>query len=555
MTRLKQVLQGGMPKPNLLKELISAASLYPKLSGAGFFALGLQLVGTLTLVPLAEYMTALFAEGALPAIALTLGGVIGGYLLKHLGEYVQQYAAGVLSLRWQKDRQSQLYERILRTDIAVLAELQPEYLQSVMHEDVQQIQQALFFFMYRWVPASVLLLVLLGTLFYLSWVFTFLMLALVGIARLLLGGIQAHLPSSSLVLQLIKAELYHEFGEAFRGRWLIRRYGWEFLQNQRLKALHERWLGAARQVLALQALERPLMGMVQVSIIGLVLFVSVWAVRQGLLDLGTLMAFATALALAIDPGLWWAEARSVFRRAQGSWTRLMALESVLEVRSVTPVLHEGPYLRLQEVTLRRGEQCLATGLHWDIPLGAKWALTGNSGEGKSSLVSVLACVEAPHAGSVHWPKQWQQPHAVVVVAQDTFFFHRSVRENLLGPLQVDEPILWQVLADCQMAERLRALPQQLETLMGEEGVHFSGGEKQRLALARALLLRPRCLILDEATTELDAQTEAAILQALLQDQELTCIVISHQPRTLHYVQQVWQLSHGVLHPVKATGVS
>ena len=366
---------------------------------------------------------------------------------------------------------------------------------------------------------------------------------------------QEHLPSSSLVLQRIKAELYHEFGEGFRGRWLVRRYGWETLQNQRLKTLHGRWFDAARQVLALQALERPLMGMVQVTIIAFVLFASVWAVRQGLLDLGTLMAFATALALAIDPGLWWADARSVFRRAQGSWTRILALESILGARDVAPIFYGESSLRLQGITLRRGEQCLAKGLNWEIPQGAKWALTGNSGEGKSSLVSVLACVEAPYAGSVYWPLQWKSPHAVVVVAQDAFFFHRSVRENLLGPLQLDEPILWQVLADCQMAERIRELPRQLDTLMGEEGVHFSGGEKQRLALARALLLRPRCLILDEATTELDAQTEAAVLQVLLQDQELSCIVISHQPRTLHYVQQVWQLSQGVLHPVKATGVS
>ena len=177
-------MQGGMPRSTLLKELISAASVYPKLCGAGFLALGLQLSGTLMLVPLAEYMTSLFVEGALPAIALTLGGVIGGYFLKHLGEYMQQYGAGILSLRWQKDRQSQLYDRVLKTDIAVLAELQPEYLQSVMHEDVQQMQQALFFFVYRWVPASVLLLVLLGTLFYLSWIFTLLMLVLVAVARL-----------------------------------------------------------------------------------------------------------------------------------------------------------------------------------------------------------------------------------------------------------------------------------------------------------------------------------------------------------------------------------
>lgn len=507
-------------------------------------ALVLQLVSTLALVPLAEKIPTLLEQGSLSTIAVSIGLVVVGYALKHLGEYAQHYAAGALSLHWLQQEQSRLYQQVLGAQASVLAELQAEYTQSLLQEDLKQVQQAIYFLAYRWVPACLLLTVLGGALFYLSWRFTFFLLGVSVLALLLLRGLQRALPVSAGVLQGIMAQLYHELGEGLRGRWLVRQLRWENLQAERLEQRHQQWLQSAQKVLALQALERPLMGVVQVAAIGAVLFLSVLGVRSGAWSLGELTAFATALALAIDPGLWWAEARSVFQRARASWERIEAERQTLIPQSLVPMPHAHPYLLAKQLCLRKGGRLLLRCADWRITAGDKWALTGPSGGGKSTFLSVLARLTSPTEGQVFWPEAWcKSTPGVVLVSQDTFFFHRSVRENLLGPQQVSEEAVWEVLALCQIAGRLRGLNQGLDTLMGEGGVHFSGGEKQRLALARALLTKPSFLLLDEATTELDEQSETAFFKQLMMQQDLTCLVVSHQARTLRHFVKLWHLEH------------
>lgn len=536
-------LPDGMSEQLLfLSALLVTLKRYPLLVLTALIALLLQLVSTLALVPLAETIPALLAEGSLSAIAGSIGLVVIGYALKHLGEYAQHCAAGALSLHWLQQEQARLYQQVLGARASVLAELNAEYTQSLLQEDLKQVQQAIYFLVYRWVPACLLLFVLGGALFYLSWRFTLFLLGLSLLALLLLRGIQRALPVSAGVLQEIMAQLYHELGEGLRGRWLVRQLRWESLQQGRLVQQHHQWLQSAKKVLVLQALERPLMGVVQVGSIGAVLFLSVLGVRSGVWSLGALTAFATALALAIDPGLWWAEARSVFQRARASWDRIEAERLTLTPEHLAPVYHDENDLRVSNLRLEKGGRLLLLCPDWRMKSGDKWGLTGPSGTGKSTFLSVLAGLASPTKGRILFPEAWKaETIRVVLVAQETFFFHRSVRENLLGPQEVSETRLWEVLAICQIEERIHALAQGLDTLMGEGGVHFSGGEKQRLALARALLINPLFLLLDEATTELDALSETRFFQALAQQTHLTCLVVSHQPRTLHHFDKIWHL--------------
>lgn len=520
----------------------------PRAAAFGLCALLLQIGGTLLLIPLAEEILHVLQTGSLTAIARCLLWAVFGYTLKHVGEYAQQYSAGAFSLWWLKTQQAHLYHQILHAEMQELRHLQPEDLQSLMHEDLRHLQSALFSLLYRGLPAGVLCVVLLVALLYLSWLFTLFMLGFVLGARFLLRGIQQKLPVSSQALQHTMSAMYQELGDGFYGRQLIRQSRWQLYQQQRFEDLQGIWFPQARRVLALQALERPLMGILQIMVLACILFVCVLGVRQGVWELDRLVAFATALALAIDPGLWWAETRAMVERAQGSWSRLQAFTEAFRPHMDWVQYHAQTELTLLNVHVKKGESDCFTALSWHIPQGAKWGLTGDSGAGKSTLLAVLAGLEPLQDGGVFWPEAWKDKGpAVVLVPQETYFFHRSVRENLQGPLSLSESELWDALGTCQLAARIRALPAGLDTLMGEGGVYFSGGEKQRLALARALLMSPLCLLLDEATTELDEANESLILQALCTRKDLTCLVVSHQPRTLRHMQETWHLDKGCLY--------
>lgn len=188
-----------------------------------------------------------------------------------------------------------------------------------------------------------------------------------------------------------------------------------------------------------------------------------------------------------------------------------------------------------------------------LPARQTTAIVGASGAGKSTLVDLLLGLLAPKAGAIYLDGRplagevlaaWRQ--SIAYVPQDVQLFDASIRVNLTwGHAQADDDALWQVLEDVGLAPRVRALPKGLDTRVGERGRQLSGGERQRLALARALLRQPTCLVLDEATNALDADSErriAEVLQRLVG--RVTVIIIAHQPQALRHADHVVVLEQG-----------
>lgn len=188
-----------------------------------------------------------------------------------------------------------------------------------------------------------------------------------------------------------------------------------------------------------------------------------------------------------------------------------------------------------------------------IPYGAVVAVTGPSGSGKSTLADLAAGLTRPSEGVLRldgvaltpdllpaWRRQ------VATVPQDPFLFHDTIRANLLlaAPDAGDEA-LWSALEDAGAADFVRALPQGLDTVVGDRGASVSGGERQRIAIARALLRRPRLLILDEATSALDAGAETLVLRTLERLRgRLTILAVTHRDQTRAAADLVLELEGG-----------
>ncbi|MBI3445824.1 MAG: ABC transporter ATP-binding protein [Magnetospirillum sp.] len=183
------------------------------------------------------------------------------------------------------------------------------------------------------------------------------------------------------------------------------------------------------------------------------------------------------------------------------------------------------------------------------------ALIGPSGGGKSTLADLCAGLLIPDTGMIRVGSHpldgqnragWRR--RLAYVPQDTFLLHDSVRANLswLAP-QAGEADLWQALTDAALEPTIRALPQGLDTIIGDRGVRLSGGERQRLAIARALLRRPRMLVLDEATSHLDHVSEA-LLQQVLQalNGRMTVLVVAHRLNTIRHADQIAIIDGGTV---------
>ncbi len=211
-------------------------------------------------------------------------------------------------------------------------------------------------------------------------------------------------------------------------------------------------------------------------------------------------------------------------------------------------------LRLEGVSVRyEGGRAALEGVDLTLARRRTLAVIGPSGAGKTTLVDVVMGLLVPDEGRLLVDGEplaggrllaWRR--AVAYVPQETFLLHDSIEANLrwMAP-DASEEELWDALRRAAAADFVRRLPEGLATPVGDRGARLSGGERQRIALARALLTRPQLLILDEATSQLDAANEAQILDALATlHGEVTMIVIAHRPTLLRRADLVLSLEQG-----------
>jgi ABC-type multidrug transport system fused ATPase/permease subunit len=188
-----------------------------------------------------------------------------------------------------------------------------------------------------------------------------------------------------------------------------------------------------------------------------------------------------------------------------------------------------------------------------VPVGQTIAMIGPSGAGKSTLASLLLRLRAPTSGRITvdgrdcWefsPESWHR--ATALVEQDAFLFHGTLRENILyGCEGVSEHALNEAISAAHLTDVVSSLPDGLDTLVGERGAMVSGGQRQRIAIARAVIRNPSILILDEATSHLDAVSERLVQQALQNaSRGRTTIVIAHRLTTIRDADLLIVLEEG-----------
>nr|WP_244167532.1 ABC transporter ATP-binding protein [Micromonospora chaiyaphumensis] len=213
------------------------------------------------------------------------------------------------------------------------------------------------------------------------------------------------------------------------------------------------------------------------------------------------------------------------------------------------------HLRFSDVTFSYpgSDTAAVAGVNLDVPAGTSLALVGETGSGKSTLAALISRLHDPDAGRITVDgvdlrdlRLADLAAVVGVVSQETYLLHATVRENLrYAKPDATDADLEAAARAAQIHDLIAALPDGYDTVVGSRGHRFSGGEKQRLAIARTLLRDPRILVLDEATSALDTETERAVQRAF---DELargrTVVTIAHRLSTVRDADQIAVLDHG-----------
>jgi ATP-binding cassette subfamily B protein len=380
-------------------------------------------------------------------------------------------------------------------------------------------------------------------------------------------------PAVQQVQQRI-AELTVNAEENISGVRVVKAFAREERQLERFRASVGRVFDQAMVATRLEARYNPIIGFLPQLGLAAVILIGGEAVINANLTLGQFTAFYLYLNMLIGPMRSLGMTLGLAQRATASGARVFQLldrDPQMRDADGARALPPGDgHVQLEHVTLRyesAAEDLEASGPHppaessravlWDIDIdvraGRTVAVVGPTGSGKTSLVSLIPRLYDASEGrvlldgaDVRAVTMRSLREAVGVVSDDPFLFSASIAENIsyarpdASPEEIEE-----AARRAQAYEFIERLPQGFETRVGERGLTLSGGQRQRLAIARALIANPRVLILDDATSSVDASTEQRIKEALTDAMRgRTTFIIAHRPSTIALADEIVVLDHG-----------
>ena len=333
--------------------------------------------------------------------------------------------------------------------------------------------------------------------------------------------------------------------ESIDGALVVKTLGAEDMEGERFAAAtgelrDARVLLGTRQATLFSLLEAvPTVGILLLLVIG------AWRVDRGLITTGTLVGFVNLLRLVTWPLNLVGWVLGSMPRTVAGWDRV---QSVL--REPVPPLPEGRLgapargiavaARSLEFVHEDGTRALED-VTFELPEGVTAAVVGPTGGGKSTLLHVVAGMLEPTGGSI------AAVAPVALAFQEPFVFADTVLTNITMGREVDDAEVARAARVAQATEFVDRLPRGMDTVIGERGATLSGGQRQRLALARALVQRPRLLLLDDATSSVDPSTEAEILAGLGREfRSTTTLVVATRPSTIALAEVVLFVAGGRL---------
>lgn len=347
--------------------------------------------------------------------------------------------------------------------------------------------------------------------------------------------------------------------EQISGMGLVQIYGQEARSDQQFRTLNEDYLQAFLRTIFAYAVFFPVVEFITSATLAALIFYAGFKLKAGAISWGLLLAFVQQSGRFFRPIRELAERYNVMQTALASSERIFKLldnrEAIPEAPDARPAAFTRE-LRFEGVDFAysAGGRRVVRNLSGVIPRGRRVAVVGHTGAGKSTLINLLMRFYDVQGGRVTLDGQDLRDLRVRelralfgLVLQDVFVFSGSLRDNIVLDRCLEEGRLAAVLDQSQLRDLVDRLPQGLDTQVGERGQKLSAGERQLLAFARMLYQEPQVLLLDEATANIDSETERKIQQVIERvSHRLTTFTIAHRLSTIRDADEIWVMDQGVL---------
>jgi ATP-binding cassette, subfamily B, bacterial len=475
---------------------------------------------------------------------------------------IAQYGMGVTMARATfgigVELQKRVYGHLLRLSNDYFSQTPIGDLTYRFTGDIEQISASIIRFLHELLPCVIQLVVVLGYMIYLNWQLTIAVFLIAPVIALIVGWFGEKLQEQARRSQNQMADLSATVTEDFSGIRLIQAFAAEehSLQNFVHKADVNRV--ARFKTERSKAIQIPIVSLLQVASILFVFVIASWQITNKQLEAKNFVSYLTSIVMLISPISIITNNFSIFKQCQAS------IDRVFELLAVQPSITEKPNAlvlpaiegRVEYRDVTFGYQLSQPVLeHLDLTVlpGELVALVGTSGAGKTTVVSLLNRFYDVQSGGVFVDgidvrdvTLASLRRQIGIVPQETILFSGTIAENIaFGQSNFDMKAVEEAAKIANAHQFIAQLSQGYHTRVGERGSNFSGGQRQRLAIARAVLLNPRVLILDEATSALDSESEALVQEALERIMVgRTTFIIAHRLATVRRANRILVVEKG-----------
>lgn len=484
--------------------------------------------------------------------------LIGLFLLRGLGDFTQTYCMGYVGRRIVKRLRGQIFERIVSLPVSYFDRNSSSVLLTKLTHNTEQIGQAATDSVLITLREALTIVGSIVALFYFNARLAAIALIMGPLVAWLIGIINKKFRRYSHRIQDSMGDITRIAKETLDAPRVIKVYNAENYQAAQFEGVNEHNRRSHMRLVLTKGLSNPVVQMVTATGSAIVLSIAIADAIAGRQSMGDLLAFFVALVGIAQPlrslvgvsgplqqGI--AAGQSIFQlidehqEPQGGDRVVAQARGEIEYQNVSFAYPTGDATKLHGVNLK-------------VSAGERVAIVGKTGSGKSTLVNLLPRFYEPNSGSIrldgHDIREYRLQNLrdqIAVVTQDVVLFNDTIRANITFGRKVTDEQIERAAEAALVTEFVRDLPAGLDTMVGDRGVLLSGGQRQRISIARALLKNAPILILDEATSQLDSESERIIQTALEKFmQNRTTLVIAHRLSTIENADRILVIEAGTI---------
>ncbi|MGZ4855521.1 MAG: ABC transporter ATP-binding protein [Candidatus Angelobacter sp.] len=530
--------------------------LNPKTAGRSLTLFNLP--GTHHVVYLQDFVPQHF-RNPLTVVAVAL---VGTALIKGACDYIGTYLVNHAGFGLITDLRNRLYDTILQRSISFFSRHSTGTLVSTVVNDVEKVQVTLTIALAEFLQQFFTLVFLIGVVIVLGHKLALVLLIFVPFVIVSAGKIGRRVRTTTRRGQDKLADIQNILHESIAGNRIVKAFGMESWESSRFRAAAKKLFRANLKSVAVQSVSSPLMDIIGALAGALLLWVGRNQINTGEMTPGAFIAFIIAVFRLYDPVRKMAFFNNSFQQALGASQEIFRfIDEEDEVREkpdaiALPAFRER--VRFENVSFSYSgangpEAEILHNVNLETRAGEVVAIVGSSGAGKTTLVNLIPRFFDVTSGAVKLDGHDIRDLTLAslraqigVVTQETILFNDTVRNNIAyGQPHVTEEAVIEAAKAALAHDFILRLPEGYDTMIGERGLRLSGGERQRIAIARALLKNAPILILDEATSSLDTESEALVqgaLQNLISGR--TVFVIAHRLTTVRHADRIVVLEGG-----------